>query len=226
MSNIILAYNAGLVFTVADIKGMLQTNLKVMWNGDQQHPLFANSNADLLGVMGKPQSYAGKHAGEAWAALAQFSPVYHEIYPKKFPDTATSFARKFAPTDDRLTPTPFEKIPEVYAQFPLGNVRTINMAAALPSVFAEGQSSAILCKLLEPGDLEVALYSPDGKNKIAVLKQGHMAGGSDGREGISYFLWDGLLANKKAAAPGDYRIRWTVAGDGYREFPITIKDRQ
>ena len=32
-----------------------------------------------------------------------------------------------------------------------------------------------------------------------------------------------IALNSSALGPGNYRIRWTVAGDGYREFPITIQ---
>jgi hypothetical protein len=98
------------------------------------------------------------------------------------------------------------------------------MGAVLPGTFASGQRAVIACKLIEPGDLEVALYSPDGKAKLATLRQGREEGGADGREGIFYFPFDGTdPASGKAFPPGDYRVRWTVARDGYREFPITIR---
>jgi hypothetical protein len=214
MNNIVKAYNAGLVFTEADIRGMIQTNLKVMWNGDFDKPLFANSNADLKGIMGKPESYAGKHAGELWRPLAQFDATIAKLAHRE----------NAKPSFERRDVTGKVEIPQVYAQFPLGNVRTIQMACVLPAQFVAGQEpAAVDCKLIEPGNLEVALYSADGKNKLATLKQGDVPGGADGREGINYFLWNGAdPATAQPYAPGEYRIRWTVKNDGYREFPITI----
>jgi hypothetical protein len=80
---------------------------------------------------------------------------------------------------------------------------------------------------MEPGDLEVAVYSADGKTKLATLHQGRDKGGTDGRDGILVLHFDGKdPATGAAFPPGDYRVRWTVAGDGYREFPMTIQARQ
>jgi hypothetical protein len=227
VSNILKAYNAGIVFTREDIQGIVNTNLKMMWNQDRQRPRFANSNADLLGDV-TPAAYAGEHAGELWGALAQVDSTVRELLASRIGagigreyfrnvtvKNPTDFVRRDAPAGVR--------IPSVYAQFPLGNVRTVQMAAVLPSTFSSGQRTVIACKLIEPGDLEVALVSADGKTKLAVLSQGIESGGADGRDGIFYFSFEGINpATHKAFPPGAYRVRWTVAGDGYREFPITI----
>jgi len=235
VSNILKAYNAGIVFTEEDIRGIVNTNLKMMWNGDGSKPLFANSNADLLGPM-TPAAYAGKHAGDLWGALAQVDGVARGIAAARMDarqgqGQGQGMRTEYFRNVTARTPPSYQRrdvqgqveIPLVYARFPLGNVRTVQMGAALPSIFASGRKSVLICKLIEPGNLEVALYSPDGEKKLATLFQGQRQGGPDGLEGIFYFPFEGKdPSNGKAFRPGDYRVRWTVAGDGYREYPITI----
>jgi hypothetical protein len=228
VSNILKAYNAGIVFTQEDIQGIANTNLKMMWNQDRQRPRFANSNADLLGSV-TPAAFEGEHAGELWGALAQVDAMARTLLASRAGEgigdeyfrnvtvkSPANFVRREAPAGVR--------IPAVYAQFPLGNVRTVQMGAVLPSVFTSGQKTVIACKLIEPGELEVTLVSSDGKTKLATLHQGKEPGGPDGRDGIFYFSFNGTNpATRKAFPPGDYRVRWTVTGNGYREFPVTIR---
>ena len=238
--NILKAYNGGIVFTEDDIRGIVNTNLKVMWNGDKQKPLFANSNADLKGALTPAayhlptRSYTGvlaKQAGELWDALAQVDGVVRGLFAAEMANQQGIQAEYFRNVTAK-TPPSYQRrdvrgkveVPHVYARFPLGNVRTVTMAAALPSIFASGQKSVLICKLIEPGNLEVALYSPDGETKLTALFQGQRHGGHDGLEGIFYFGFDGTNpSNGKAFPPGDYRVRWTVAGDGHRDYPITIQ---
>ncbi len=228
--NIMKAYNAGIVFTEEDIRGIVNTNLKAMWNGDTQKPLFANSNADLKGAL-TPAAYEGKHAGELWGALAQVDGTVRGIYAARMAGRQArgeeyfkSVTAKTPPSYQRRDVRGKVEIPYAYARFPLGNVRTVQMGAALPSIFASGDKTMLICKLIEPGNLEVALYSKDAETKLATLHQGKHQGGPDGLEGIFYFGFDGKNpSNGKAFPAGDYRVRWTLAGDGYREFPITIK---
>lgn len=228
VASILTAYNAGIVFTAEDIQGIVNTNLKMMWNQDRQKPLFANSNADLKGEV-TTAAFAGTHAGELWGALAQVDSLARTLLARKM---GQGISGEYFRNVTAKTPPGFERrdvpagvrIPRVYAQFPLGNVRTVQMGAVLPSIFATGQKTVIACKLIEPGDLEVALVSADSKTKLATLHHSRQKGGADGLEGIFYFSFDGTNpGTRKAFPPGDYRVRWSVAGDGYREFPITIQ---
>ena len=228
--NILKAYNAGIVFTEVDIRGIVNTNLKMMWNGDERKPLFANSNADLKGAL-TPAAYAGTHAGELWGPLAQVDAVARRMYARRT-SGRQGIAAEYFENVTAKTPPSYQRrdvrghveISPTYARFPLGNVRTVQMAAALPSIFAAGQKTVLISKLIEPGDLEVALYSANGETKLATLHRDKEKGGADGLEGVFYFAFDGTdPSNGKAFPPGDYRVRWTVAGDGYREYPITIE---
>jgi len=221
MNNIVKAYNAGIVFTEEDIKGMIQTNLKVMWNGDEAKPQYANSNADLMQLLGKADAYhppgTKDIAGEAWAPLGQFDAQIRKLASRRGDDNGPAISF------DRRDVSGKVELPAAFAQFPMGNIRTVHAACVLPSVFVSGETAAVFCKLLENGELEVSLYSADGKAKIATLKKGNVEGGHDGRDGVNYFLWNGTdPVSGNAFESGNYRIRWTVTNDGYRELPITI----
>jgi hypothetical protein len=225
--NIMKAYNAGIVFTEQDMKDIIHTNLKVMWNGDEAHPRFANSDVDLLGIQGQAETFAPPARGESkagtvWNALAQLDPEIRKLSRRGGEGRDAAGEANFERRDVK---GPVE-IPAIYAQFPLGNVRTVHMAAVLPSIFPTGAKAAVICKLLKAEDVEAALYSADGSTKIATLKKGAMPGGDDGREGVCYFFFDGTdPSTGKALNPGSYRVRWTVA-DGYREFPITLQPKK
>ena len=56
MANIVEAYHTGVVFDETDIRRIVNTNLKVMWNGSLEEPAFRNSNATLPGVESMPKS--------------------------------------------------------------------------------------------------------------------------------------------------------------------------
>ncbi len=239
VSHIVQAYQAGLVFTEDDMRAIINTNLKVMWNGDAENPLWANSNADTFQRLGKPDAYApaGQRAGTLWMALGQLDPTVRMLCTKQVTRLRANSGRNdtirlfFQNVTARTTPS-FERrdakgdvsIPAAYTQIPMGNVRTITMATVLPGTLVSGQKAVITCKLMQPGNLEVALYTADGKTRLATLHQGQTKGGTDGRDGILVLLFDGKdPAGGKAFPPGDYRVRWTVADDGYREYPLMIR---
>jgi hypothetical protein len=223
------------VYTEADMHAIVNTNIKVMWNGDAQNPRWANSNTDLHRELGKPEAYeiGGKRAGIVWNALAQLDPTERSLvaqwvaglkhnsgrndtiipyFNNVIAKTPPSYARQDAAGD--------VQIPSAYTQFPMGDVRTITFATVLPASFDAGDKAVITCKLMEDGDLDVSLYSSDGQTKVASLMHAHQHGGGDGREGIVVLPF---TAAGSVASPGDYRVRWTIAGDGYREYPITIR---
>jgi flagellar hook assembly protein FlgD len=67
---------------------------------------------------------------------------------------------------------------------------------------------------LTPGDLQVDLYSNDGK-LLNTLYKGKM------KSDFHTMTWDGKDPKKKETYKGEYKIRWTTAG-GYREFPVVV----
>jgi hypothetical protein len=63
----------GVIFTDADIKRLIKTNLEFMWNGDKSNPEWSNSNSKLPGYTKPPPSEAYlTTADTCWGALSQF----------------------------------------------------------------------------------------------------------------------------------------------------------
>jgi len=213
------AYNSGVVFDKTDIERFINTNLKIMWNGDKDNPHFANSNWRLPmppGPDGKPlPPEVNSAAGQLWTALLPFSQEARDLAGTRRQGSPPSRPVSF----DRLYCA--EKDAKVF-DFPYyHNCKSLTVAAVMPSIIKKGTSTIILCKARIPQDpFEIALYSADGKDKVLVIHQGKIDGGLDGHAGIFIRQWD-PASSKDRPLEGAYRIRWTGV-DGYREFPITV----
>jgi flagellar hook assembly protein FlgD len=84
----------------------------------------------------------------------------------------------------------------------------------LPHNIKTGEKSVIICKSRTPGNLQVDLFSKDGK-LLNTLFKGKM------KSEFHTMTWDGKDPSKKTKYSGEYKIRWTTAG-GYREFPVNV----
>ena len=225
VGKIALAYHHGVVFTAEDMRGILRTNLGVMWNGDEYEPGFANSN--LIADPGQTRLREGG-AGTLWTGLSDFSETVRRLervrrgepgHPRPQISQAyteqvsygrpASLERRYA--DDDV------QIPEVYA-FPLGDVAAVRMAVVLPSEFEAGETAVILSKLNRDSELRIDVYDAAGEAVVATLFEGDVEGGTDGRDGVHRLDFEGA-----GLEPGAYRVRWSVEGDGYREYPIVIR---
>ncbi len=213
------AYNTGMVFDRTDIERFLNTNLKVMWNGDKANPHFANSNWKLpmpLGPDGQPlPPEMNSPAGVLWTGLSQFSQTIRDLAGERGQagERPVSFDRLYCA----------EKDAKVFDWPCYHSCKSLTVAAVLPSVVKKGNSTIILCKARIPQDpFEIALYSADGKEKILVIHEGKIDGGLDGHAGIFILQWD-PASSKEKPLMGDYRVRWTGV-DGYREFPVTVTE--
>ena len=233
ISQIADAYHTGIVFTKTDIERIIKTNLGAMWNKDRETPRFVNSNA----LLPKPElteeekkAEARKTAGCCWGALMDFDEtVRYMVEPRSrvgktdcdsvlavdyfaniIAKTPVSFARRHVKGD--------VKLPELQ----VSQCRSLTVATVMPHIVKTGRPSIVLCKSRITQDLEIAVYSADGKEKKLTLHKGQIKGGIDGMAGQFYIEWDGADPAGKVALPkGEYRMRWTVP-DGYREFPVSI----
>jgi hypothetical protein len=208
VDRIVEAYHTGVIFTAEDMRRILNTNLRVMWNGDLAAPLFRNSNATLAGAP------AASTAGAVWGALADFSPAIRDILKAQYAHASKPLElihRAYFEKVTLATPPGFTRRYGGAADaqsFPMHECAGLNVAAALPAVFAAGSETILMTSLRTAGNLEIALYSADGLKKVAMLWSGR-------RSGLVLFPW-------KGDTPGEYRVRWTCDGAGYREFGITI----
>lgn len=201
------AYHSGITFTKDDIQHIINTNLKVMWNGDKEHPAWKNSNyAAEVASIGKPsieKAPGGEFpelAGTLWRGLADFDPTIRAL--AKIQDkTPPSFERKY------------KSLPVTEFSVPFSNNCYFNMVTVLPSISTKDKPAYLISQNRVSGLVTIDLYSNDGKNKICNIHEGK----KDSNEELQILQWD-----RKDTAPGNYRVRWTFK-DQCREFPVTIK---
>jgi hypothetical protein len=227
VGKIVLAYNYGCVFDSTDIQRIINTNLKVMWNGDKVKPKYISSNGlgadgDTTGLADFQRTYGhsnvSKYEGTLWTSLADFSQTIRDLSAARFRGDTTSeryqsfrkrmmanppgFKRKYAKGDVKLP------------VFNFTESRDLCCAVVLPHNIKTGEKSVIICKSRTPGNLQVDLFSKDGK-LLNTLFKGKM------KSEFHTMTWDGKDPSKKTKYSGEYKIRWTTAG-GYREFPVNV----
>lgn len=212
VAKIVEAYDAGIVFDRQDIERILNTNLKVMWNGAPHDPKFRNSNSTLPWPPGAGPK--NNTAGALWTALLPFSQTVRDLYEVDLKRNGRSLEH-FEKVTKRCPPGFQRKHaaePESLPSFPLHECADINFAAALPSTFRAGAGTLLMANVIVPGDLEIALYSADGRVRERVLSR-------ERRSGLVIYPWTGFDRLR-----GPYRIRWTTGRNSYREFPLVISE--
>jgi hypothetical protein len=158
-------------------------------------------------------------AGELWTGVLVFVQSIRDLYELRFKNDTGSvewlryknsvlknppgFKRKYAQDGIIVPPVDFTES------------RELCLATVLPHTIPQNGKSVIICKSWIPAELQIDLYSTDGK-KIRNLYKGKIA------DGLFMTTWDGKDPAKKTRFRGNYKIRWTL-GTGYREFPIVIK---
>jgi hypothetical protein len=237
------AYNTGLVFTPLDIERIIHTNLRVMWNGDKTSPRWVNSNALLpQPPMTEEQRAAQKaeeeanpyanegRAGILWTALDQFSEPVRELervgMARQTRDSRAIITRACFQNVTLKTPASLERRYAKNAKVelvPAINCPSLTVATVMPHILST-KPSVVLCKSRLANDLEVAVYSADGKDKKCVLYQGKIGSGMNGQSDTLILTWDGADPATKAKLPkGNYTVRWTVR-EGCREYAVTIPE--
>ena len=207
VANMVEAYHTGVVFDETDIRRILNTNLKVMWNGSVEEPAWHNSNAGLPGTNPK------QTAGTLWPALADFDDTIRKLYAgnlSKGGGADRAIERAYFENVTLKRPAGFDRRmlkgkPQVF-DFPLDSCTGLIMAAALPASFHAKDGTLLACESLVKGVIEVAQYSADGKRKLATLRQAD-------QQWFLFHQWNNV-------APGKYRIRWSFESGGYREAPV------
>jgi len=205
--DIVEAYHSGLTFTQQDLEHIINTNLKVMWNGDKTNPKWRNSNYAIeMAAWGKiritktPGGESPNLAGTLWTGLRDFDPTIRELMGRKI-KTPISFQRKYS----NLPVTEFHR--------PFHSSRYFTMVAVLPSVSSKGDAPVFVSQTRIAGNIKIEIYSKDGERKITNV----FLNNKKDPAGLLIYHWD-----NKDVLPGEYRARWTLK-DEYREFPIMVK---
>lgn len=192
VGHIVDAYHNGVVFDEQDIRRILNTNLRVMWNGSFDTPAYRNSNGNDK-----------QTAGVLWTALADFDETVRKLQ-------AASLA-KTRGIEGQIARASLEKLPRASFErrhltgraatfdFPFSSCPDLLMAAAME------KGSLLACIAPKPGTMEIAHYSADGKQKIAVLKQLNRGGGQ------IFHRW---------TPPGPCRVRFTFNSSTYRDVLV------
>jgi flagellar hook assembly protein FlgD len=99
-------------------------------------------------------------------------------------------------------------------------VRSLTLATVLPSTI--GDEAILAVKSIVPGTVRTSVHSVDGRHELVVLDERHVDGGPDGRQGLVTFTWNGTDATGARLPRGEYRVRFSLAGDGHRDVRIII----
>jgi hypothetical protein len=237
------AYHTGVVFTETDVRRIINTNLKIMWNQDRTSPKFRNSNAALpapemteeqrkaaaAAEAANPYAKEGR-AGDLWTGLLDFDQTVRDLYALRLAgegrDVRGKLARDYFRNVTSKRPASLSrrhvKGDAAVVELDVSRCPSLTVAAVMPSVMKRGEPSLVFCKARIPVDLEIALYSADGKHMVAPIHKGKVDGGTDGHAGVFFLRWDAASVTEGVPA-GAYRVRWSV-GDGYREFAVTLAD--
>ena len=223
------AYHYGIVFDEQDIRRIINTNLKVMWNGDRVNPRFINSNGlgadfDTSGIAEFRRNWghsnATCNAGELWTGLLDFDQTVRDLYELRFRNKQDNRAYDLYKKTVLSSPPGFTRkyakgkvdVPEIN----FTESRELCMATVLPHSIEHNHQSIIICKSWIPGILKIDLYST-GNTFITNIFTGKI------NDGTFMVKWNGKDPGRKNIFRGDYKIRWTL-GTGCREYPIVISD--
>jgi hypothetical protein len=235
VDKIVEAYHYGMVFDSTDIKRIINTNLKVMWNGDKVNPVFINSNglgtekdttgkASFQRVNGHSNKYLNE--GQLWTGLLDFDQTIRDLYELRFKDGKDPEGKLLYEKTILVNPPGFKrKYVKAEVNVPVVNFtesKDLYCAVAIPHRIRKGEQTILACKSMISGELLIDLVSTSGE-KIRNLYKGNIEGTKNiGWKGV-IITWDGRNKDTKKMYKGDFRIRWTL-GDGYREFPLIITE--
>jgi hypothetical protein len=227
VGRIVTAYHYGIVFDQQDTQRIINTNLKVMWNGDKKNPIFINSNGlgadhDTTGRASFRKAWGHSNefhnAGELWTSLLDFDQTLRDISASRMRGDTTS--ERYLSYKKRMEANPpgfkrkhFDgepKVPVVH----FTECKDLDCAVVLPHNITDKQKSIIVCKSWKGGDLKIDLYSTRDK-LLTNIYTGKI------KDGFFMMEWDGKDPAGKAKLKGDYKVRWTING-GMREFPVVI----
>jgi len=217
LHNVVYAYNMGVTFTDEDIKRFIGTNLRFMWNGDKESPIWNNSNVKLPGAGQSAEGFS--KAGTVWTALAPFDATIREIalnVLKESEIVAITALEKLPPPAFERKFRPDAKVEDLAWMKDIKESKGQSFAAVITSVVEPEKTTVIFSKSHAPRT-EANIYArplAGGERKLVTTIPNF--GGS---QQFAY-EWDGKIDGKRLT--GDYVIIWDYM-DGERAYPVTLK---
>jgi hypothetical protein len=159
-----------------------------------------------------------------WSGLKDFDATLRLMYEKNLKPNTLSEAYYRQVTQKNAVGFNRQFVSESEARVfdvSFSNGVDLTMVAVLPAELKPGQMAQLVSKSAVGGTLEIALYRPNGE-RVAVLYDNGMTGGTDGTRGVFVMQWDGTNVLGKSVSPGQYVIRWTLNG-AYREIPVWVR---
>lgn len=233
------AYHNGIVFTETDMQRIINTNLKVMWNGDMDKPEFINSNGVKPEKTAAAEAFHQTHSGSGssnrgvlWSGLIDFDPTIRTLYERGLQNPKTNggkIAAAYYYTQVKPHAPSFERhygeeLPVRERDVPFGDSRELVIATVIPHIIPVGENSVILTKSIASGPLKIDLCDQYGDRVIRNLYDGDIEGDDDGQKGFRMVRWDGTDPEGAVEFEGEYLIRWSF-GDGYRDCAVRVVPR-
>ena len=232
VAEIVEAYHYGIVFDETDLRAILNTNLKVMFNGDFERPAFRNSNVRLPGYVEAPPSREyPTRAGCLWTSLADFDETIRRLAQTLAPagdSPRAAVERAYLEKVVLTAPVSFDRRrvrelrPSELGGFADGEAAAIVVRCVLPSTLAPDAEAWIVSKVSVGGELVTELLSEEGQ-RLAELDRAQVEGGMDGHAGVRIVRWKPRNAGGGPLPPGAYRVRWSLDGAS-REFRIRVNE--
>ncbi|HUT56993.1 MAG TPA: hypothetical protein VNA25_03850 [Phycisphaerae bacterium] len=208
--NIVEVYDSGLVFDANDLRRIIRTNHWMYSNGKWR---CADGTSD---------------AGELWTALARFDEKTRTLYEQQLRasrDDGAKIALAYLKnvTAKRLgfgrlyvkDPAKVELV-----RWPLQPGRNIGMSVVIPDAVETINAAKVklACQTRAAGTLTVELLDAAGKKVLGELYR------AEATKGTEYHAprWDGTNPATGRKDLGEYRIRWTLAGES-RVEPVWVK---
>ncbi|MEX0653250.1 MAG: hypothetical protein WD534_17205 [Phycisphaeraceae bacterium] len=209
VSHFVEVYDTGLVFDEADMRRLANTN---RWMRQRDGWRSSDGTTD---------------AGTLWASLARFDARIRDQHERDLragdsdrQRIALSYLHHVTDTlgperryvDDAAQVRVFEHPPEPG--------RNLSMTVAIPGTIelAKHEQAALATQIRAAGTLRIELLSADGEQVLGTLHEARVA--SD-EPAFHIPRWDGVRPDTGDKQPGEYRVRWSLAGE-QRHYPLHV----
>lgn len=205
-------YDSGLVFEQSDFERMIRTNHWMYNDGKKWRCADGTSDAGMLwSALGRfdekirTLSEAGLKGKTDAASLVRLAHL------AKSAEKPLGWKRQYVKDESQIEVT----------KVPLQPGRFLSMTQVIPDSLETANADRVkfVTQARAKGELKIELLDAAGQNVLGVLHTLQVDG-----DGGAYFAprWDGTNPKSGQKDPGEYRIRWSLAGES-RTMPVWVK---